>query len=161
MTHIEIYKKLELLEEEISQYIDENCVGLQSEVCAFQLTMARMTWTEILKSLNIFETNKLFCMSCFYLCLKSLTQGITRYMNFESPEGDGKDSKFFSDYCYLENIYNDLKNLVIQISYLAVNQDECKRIKNTAYSELKGKTSKRELRYNDDEDDDDDDFKLN
>ena len=158
MTHIEIYKNLELLEEKISEYIDENCVGLQSEVRALQFTMARMTWTEISKSLNNLETSNHFCMSCFYLSLKSLTQGLTRYMNFEAPEGEGKDLKFFADYCYLEDIYNDLKDLVIQISYLAVNQDECERIKNTAYNELKGKTPKRELRY---DDDDDDDFKLN
>ena len=64
-----------------------------------------------------------------------------------------------SCHCKLQkNRYDELKDLVIKLSHLAVNQDECEKIKNTAYAQLKGKKPKRELRY---EDDEDDDFRLN
>ena len=157
MTHIEIYNKLELLEEKIAEYVDENCVGLKTEIFALQFTMARATWVEIHQVMAKLETNESFCISCFYLGLKSHSQGLSRYLKLEKLEKDA-DAKFILDYIYLENRYDELKDLVIKLSHLAVNQDECEKIKNTAYAQLKGKKPKRELRY---EDDEDDDFRLN
>jgi hypothetical protein len=134
MTHLEIYKKLEIIEEKLGIYILANQVGLKDELFGLQYTIVKAALNEIDEAMSTLEIQKKFCIPCFYINLKTMQQGLNRYLNIENPKSP--DAEFLASYEYISDINKDIKNLVIKISYLAIQKD-CEEVLNTAYEDLK------------------------
>ena len=152
MTHLEIHKKLEIIEHKLGSYIVANQVGIKEEMFAFQYSIVSFSLGSIVSSMTILETQKKFCIACFYVNLKTLQQSLNRYIKIDNPKNLEKPNiEFEADYEYISEINTHLKDIVIKISHLAVNKD-CEKVVNTAYDELK------HINRDNDDDEDDEDY---
>ena len=58
MTHLEIYKKLEIIEEKLGIYILANQVGLKDELFGLQYTIVKAALNEIDEAMTTLEIQK-------------------------------------------------------------------------------------------------------
>jgi len=152
MTHLEIYKKLELIEAKAGSYIVSNNVGIKDEMIALQYSLVSLVLMKVDTSMTILESQKEFCIACFYINLKTIQQSLNRYLKIDNPKIQKVDFDFECDYDYISEINRDLKELVVKLSHLAIK--DCEQVVNTAYDDLKHID-----RHQDDDDNDGEDWK--
>jgi len=127
MTHLEIYQKLDMLDDNLNDYIEENNIGEKNEIESLFYSIMCRCGMVIEYSKEVLETQKQFCIWCFILNMSCAQKAISRYFSIENELEENIDISYIEILVECESAFTQIVDSITE------KYQDCNEIENTAY----------------------------
>lgn len=133
MTHIEIHKTLDNLDNMLDSFYEQECVGSKDSVRCLLFSVVMYIQGSVGTCMAILEEEERFCPACFHLNLDTARKTIHRYLLIET-ELDKKSH----EYLLLKGTQTAINKICISMAENDFNTADtnCAKISNTAFGVL-------------------------